>query len=206
MPTLLHLDSSPLESSITRELTREFVKNWQAKHPTGKVLYRDAAASVLPLVDASWVQAAYTPEEARSAGQQAVLAVSNELIAELFEADEYVFGVAMHNFSVSATLKLWIDQVTRVGKTFAYTEAGPRGLLVGKKATLLTASGGNYAEGTPMSAMNFADPYLKTVLGFLGVTDVRTIATGGVAQIMSGATSREALLQPSIEQIRTLTA
>src|SRR3954470_4127286 len=102
MSTLLHLDSSSLESSISRELTREFVKTWKAAHPDGTVIYRDLAAAASPPVDAAWIQASFTPVASRTPAQAAVLKASDELVAELERADEYVFGVAMHNFSVPA--------------------------------------------------------------------------------------------------------
>jgi FMN-dependent NADH-azoreductase len=206
MPTLLQLDSSPLESSISRELTREFVKTWKAVHPKGTVIRRDLAANVLKPVDASWIFSSFTPEASRTPEQKAALAFSDELIAELEAADEYVFGVAMHNFSIPSVLKLWIDQVVRSGRTFAYSESGPQGLLHGKKATILIASGGVYEAGTPAGALNFVDPYLKTVLRFIGVTDVTFVTAGGAAQIMTGAVDRETFLRPTLERVRAAVA
>jgi FMN-dependent NADH-azoreductase len=206
MPTLLHLDSSPLESSISRELTREYVKTWENSHPDGRVIYRDLAANAPKPVDAKWIYAAYTPEANRTPEQKAALALSDEMIDELERADEYVIGVAMHNFSIPSVLKLWIDQVARKGKTFAYSETGPQGMLHGKKATILVATGGVYAPGTPAGAMNFVDPYLKILLGFLGVKDVKIVTAGGAAQVMTGAVDRETFLKPTLEQVRTVAA
>jgi FMN-dependent NADH-azoreductase len=206
MPTLLQLDSSPLESSISRELTREFVNTWKNAHPDGTVIYRDLAANAPKPVDTAWIFSAHTPEANRTREQKAALAFSEELIAELEHADEYVFGVAMHNFSIPSVLKLWIDQIVRSGRTFTYSESGPQGLLHGKKATILAASGGVYQAGTPASAMNFIDPYLKTILGFVGVTDVTIVTAGGAAQVMTGAVEREAFLKPTLEQVRKVAA
>jgi FMN-dependent NADH-azoreductase len=206
MSTLLHLDSSPLESSISRELAREFVKTWKTAHPNGTVVYRDLSANAPKPLDTAWIYSSFTPESDRSEEQKAALAHSDELIAELEQADEYVIAVAMHNFSIPSTLKLWVDQVVRTGKTFVYAETGPQGLLHGKKATLLTASGGVYAAGTPAGGLNFVDPYLKTILGFIGVTDVKVVTAGGAAQIMSGAIDRESFLQPTLEQVRIVAA
>jgi FMN-dependent NADH-azoreductase len=203
MPTLLHLDSSPLESSISRELTREFVKTWQNSHPDGTVIYRDLAANPPKPLDTAWIYSSFTPEASRTPEQKAALAPSDEMIAELLRADEYVIGVAMHNFSIPSVLKLWIDQVVRSGHTF---ESGPQGLLRGKKATILAASGGVYAAGTPASAMNFIDPYLKTIFGFIGVTDVKFVTAGGAAQVMKGAVDRETFLKPTLEAVRTVAA
>jgi FMN-dependent NADH-azoreductase len=206
MSTLLHLDSSPLESSISRELTREFVKTWQNAHPAGTVIYRDLAANPPKPLDAGWIYSSFTPEDARTMGQKAVLAPSDELIAELESADEYVIGVAMHNFSIPSVLKLWIDLIVRRGRTFTYTEGGPQGLLRGKKATVLAVSGGVYEAGTPAGALNFIDPYLKTILGFIGVTDVKFVTAGGAAQLMTGAVDRATFLKPTLETVRTVAA
>jgi FMN-dependent NADH-azoreductase len=206
MPTLLHVDSSPLESSVTRELTREFVNTWKAAHRDGSVIYRDLAANPLKPLDAGWIGAAYTPEPARTPEQKTVLAVSDELIGELQAADELVIGVAMHNFSIPSVLKLWIDQVVRNGRTFSYREGGPKGLLQGRKATILIATGGVYEVGTPAGAFNFVEPYLKTILGFIGVTQVNFVTAGGVGQIMTGAVDRATFLHPTLELVRTAAA
>ena len=206
MPTLLHLDSSPLETSISRELTREFVAIWKTANPGGTVIYRDLAAVTPAPINQAWVHAAYTPQDARTVEQNALLAHSEELIQELESADEIVIGAPMHNFSIPSALKLWIDQISRAGRTFSYGADGPKGLLQGRKATLLVASGGVYSPGSPAAVMNFVDPYIKAVLNFLGITQVQTIAVGGAAQLASGAVDRTTLLQPALEQIRSAAA
>jgi FMN-dependent NADH-azoreductase len=206
MPTLLHLDASPLETSISRELAREFATTWKTANPGGTVLYRDLAALTPAPISQAWVHAVFTPADSRSAEQKALLAPSDELIQELEAANEIVIGVPMHNFSIPSSLKLWIDQIVRAGRTFAYGADGSRGLLTGKKATLIVASGGVYSPESPAAALNFVDPYLKAVLGFLGITDVRIVSVGGVAQLMSGAIDRGTLLAPALEQIRTSAA
>jgi len=206
MPTLLHLDSSPLESSISRELTREFVNTWKAAHPGGTVIDRDLTVQPPKPLDAAWVGSAYTPEAARTPEQKAALAVSDELIAELEQADEYILGVAMHNFSIPSVLKLWIDQIARNGRTFSYGETGVHGLLQGKKATIIVASGGVYELGTPAGAMNFVEPYLKAFLGFLGVTDIKFVTASGASQLMQGKVDRATFLQPALDQVRTVAA
>ncbi len=125
MATLLQIDSSPLSSSVSRELTREFVSNWEIAHPSGQVIVRDLAANPPKPLDQAWIYAAHTPADALQPEQKAILSYSEECIAELERADEYVIGVAMHNFSIPSVVKLWIDQVVRSGRTFAY--GGPRG-------------------------------------------------------------------------------
>jgi FMN-dependent NADH-azoreductase len=206
MSTLLQITSSPLQTSISSELTSEFAKAWRAKNPDGKVVLRNLADAPPKPIDQTWIGAAFTPEGGRTDEQKAVLAASDALIAELGQADEIVIGVAMHNFSVPSVLKLWIDQVARSGKTFKYGENGPEGLLKGRKATVLVASGGVYEVGTPAGALNFVEPYLRAVLGFLGITDVKFVTAGGAAQIMMGAVDREAFLKPTLDQVRALAA
>ena len=204
MPTLLQLDSSPLASSVSRELTREFVTNWKKAHPGGRVIVRDLAANPAQPVDQAWIYGAHTAADALQPEQKALLAYSEECIAELEQADEYVIGVAMHNFSIPSVLKLWIDQVVRGGRTFAYGPNGPKGLLSGKKATILAATGGVYQAGTPYAALNFIDPYLSTILGFIGITDLTFVTAGGTAQLMSGTVDRGQFLQPHLDQVRSI--
>ena len=203
MPTLLQLDSSPSTTSISRELTREFVQTWKGAHPDGYVSHRDLAANPPRPVDAFWIGSSFTPPSARTVEQTEALALSEELISELERADEYVIGVAMHNFSIPAVLKLWIDQIVRNGRTIAYGERGRIGLLQGKKATVVVASGGVYESGTPAAALNHIEPYLRTILGFVGVTDVKFVTAAGSAKLMSGAVDRETFLKPILEQVRT---
>src|SRR6266404_448928 len=203
MPTLLRIDSSPLsgDASISRQLTAEFVQHWRQANPDGKVITRDLTTTELPLVTADWIGAAHSPEAGLTPRQQEVLAISNELIGELHAADEYVIGVPMHNFSIPSVLKLWIDQIVRAGKTFSYEGGTPAGLLLQKKATFLVASGGVYDQGTPMAAMNFAEPYLRSIFAFIGVTDTSFINAGGTAQLRHGV-DRETLVQPALASIR----
>jgi FMN-dependent NADH-azoreductase len=204
MPTLLHIDSSPLGegASISRHLTNEFVQSWKQANPNGKVLTRDLSALNLSPIDATWIGASYTPEDARTPEQRALLALSDSLINDLFEADEYVVAAPMHNFSVPSVLKLWIDQICRAGKTFSYVDGTPMGKLTGKKATFFIPTGGNYSEGSKLEAMNFVEPYLRTVFGFLGVTDTDFLTASSVAMIAFGAIDRPSFLKPHVEAIR----
>jgi len=202
MYTLLHLDSSPLETSFSRELAQEFVKTWKARHENGRVIYRDLAESAPKPLDAAWISAADAPPAARTEEQIAVLAHSEELIAELEQADEYVISVAMHNLSIPSTLRLWVDQISRGGRTFTFAPEGPVGLLKGKRATMVVASGGVYELGTPAGEYNFVEPYLRAVLGFLGITDVTFVTAGGSAQVAFGVIDRETFLEPLLEKVR----
>jgi FMN-dependent NADH-azoreductase len=203
MSVLLRIDTSPFtgESSFSRQLTAEFAGQWGQSHPDGRIIPRDLAQTALSPVNAEWIGAAHTPETALAPSQRAVLATSDTLIAELQAADEYVIGVAMHNFSIPSSLKLWIDQIARAGKTFSYENGTPAGRLHNKKATFLVASGGVYEQGTPMAAMNFVEPYLRAVFGFLGVKDVSFINAGGTARARYGVDGAT-ILQPALASIR----
>jgi FMN-dependent NADH-azoreductase len=206
MSTLLHIDSSPMgAASVSRHLSATFTEKWKAAHADGKVVTRDLTASGLVSVTAAWVAAAYTPAEARTAEQKETLALSDELVGELKAADEIAIGVAMHNFGVPSVLKQWIDEIARVGVTFSYADGVPKGLLTGKKITFLIATGGAYGPGTATASLNFVEPYLKAIFGFLGVSDVVFHTAGGAAALNYGA-SREEFLQPHDEAVAALAA
>jgi FMN-dependent NADH-azoreductase len=203
MPTLLHIDSSPLYGrSVSRELTATFVTEWKARHPDGKVIDRDLNATAIPPINAEWVGAVYTPEGVRTPKQKELLSLSDALLAELEQADEYVIGVPMHNFGVPSVLKLWIDQIARVGRTFSYADGRPKGLIKGKKATFIIATGGNYDPQTQMASFNFVEPYLRSVFSFLGVTDATFLTAGGTSALNQGH-DRNAFLAPHLQAVLT---
>ncbi|RYX84667.1 FMN-dependent NADH-azoreductase [bacterium] len=203
MSVLLHIDSSPLGSaSISRSLSAHYVEAWQKSNPEGKVITRDLNANPVPLIDANWIGSSYTPTDARSDEQKAVLALSNTLIGELREADEYIIGLPMHNFNIPSVLRLWIDQIARAGETFAYSSEGPVGLLKGKKATFIVASGGVYGPGSQMESFNFIEPYLRAAFGFIGVSDVRFHLAGGASAVAQGKVDREEFLKTHAANIQ----
>ncbi|AGY59332.1 FMN-dependent NADH-azoreductase [Gloeobacter kilaueensis] len=176
MVHILHIDASPRgERSVSRTLAGEFVDKWKAAHPGGTVTYRDLGHNPVPLVDETWIAAAFTPPEARPPELAQAIAISDELVDELLAADRYIFSVPMYNFNVPAGFKAYIDQIVRVGRTFAVTQEGYAGLVAGKKALFITAQGGSYRPGTPAEAYNFQEPYLRAIFGFLGITDVSFI-------------------------------
>jgi FMN-dependent NADH-azoreductase len=169
---VLRVDASArFEGSVTRQLADLMLRELDERVPGLSVARRDVAAG-LPFVDAAWVGANLTEPEARNAAQRQALAKSDQLVAEVMAADVLVIATPIYNFSVPASLKAWIDQVARARLTFRYTEHGPQGLLSGKKAYVLVATGGTEVGG----AIDFAIPWLKFVLGFLGITDVEVIA------------------------------
>ena len=203
MPKLLHIDSSPLYGrSVSRHLTGAFVTQWKSAHPDGTVVYRDLYGTEIPPINAEWVGAVYTPEAARSPQQKELLSLSDSLLAELELADEYVFGVPMHNFGVPSVLKLWIDQIARAGKTFSYADGKPKGLIIGKKATFIIATGGIYDAQTQMASFNFVEPYLRSLFGFLGLTDVTFLTAGGTMALNHGQ-DRDVFLAPHLQAVQT---
>jgi FMN-dependent NADH-azoreductase len=163
------------DGSITRELSADLVAALEDRHGTIQLTQRDVGTG-LPFVDAAWIEANFTPDESRTQEHFASLALSDELVEELKTADAVVIGVPVYNFSISAALKAWIDMVSRARLTFRYTENGPVGLLAGKKAYVVVATGGVPVE----SPMDFATPYLRHALSFLGITDVEVIAADRV--------------------------
>ena len=149
----------------------------QAKNPAAVVTVRDLASNPAPLLDDAAVGAIFTPAADRTPEQAARIALDEALIAQLQATDVIVIGVPMYNFGIPAQLKSWIDSVARAGVTFRYTENGPEGLVKGKKVYVALARGGLYRD-TPADTQV---PYLKTVLGFLGMTDVEFIYAEGLA-------------------------
>ncbi|MBB1489557.1 FMN-dependent NADH-azoreductase [Oceanospirillum sediminis] len=183
MKTLLVIHSSPKrQQSVTRSLTDEFVSKWRANNPNGEVIHRDVGMTPPPHLTEETIGAFYTPAENRTDAQVNALKVSDELIAELKSASEVVIGAPMHNFSITSGLKTWIDQVARVGETFAYTENGPQGLLEDRPVYVLSASGGDYREHTPIAFLNHQSTYLKVALNFVGLQDIHQIEAAGVAK------------------------
>ena len=173
MARILRIDASArADGSVSRDLTDRLVKRLAGSD--ADITVRDLAATAPDFVDADWVGANFTAPEARSAAQRDRLAGSEVLVKELEAADHIVIGAPIYNFSIPAALKAWIDQVARARRTFVYTENGPKGLLDGKTAWLVIASGGTRVD----SEIDFATPYLRYVLGFLGVSDVRVIDAG----------------------------
>ncbi|MEM9432440.1 MAG: NAD(P)H-dependent oxidoreductase [Pseudomonadota bacterium] len=172
---ILHIDSSARhQGSITRDLGASIVKKLSTDSTT--VTYRDISAG-LPVLSEDWVNANFTPADARNDTQKALLAQSDGLVDELKAADTLVLGLPIYNFGVPAALKTWVDLVARVGMTFRYSEAGPQGLLAEKRAIVAVASGGTQAG----SEIDFATTYIKHFLGFLGIHDVTFVAADQMA-------------------------
>jgi FMN-dependent NADH-azoreductase len=172
---LLRIDSSARRNSVSRQLTEKFVETWKKQNPTGDVIERDLATTPLPHITDEWVLASHSNPASLTPAQQETLAVSHALIEELRAADTIVIGAPMYNFTISAPLKAWIDQIVRIGQTWLYSPSGPEGLLKGKKVIVVTSRGGAYRPGTPTAQYDHQEPYLRHILRFIGLTDVTFI-------------------------------
>ncbi|MBY4589296.1 MULTISPECIES: FMN-dependent NADH-azoreductase [Rhizobium] len=180
MSSILLLTSSPRAESLSTPIAVELAEKLKNQNPGSVLVRRDLAASPLPHIDDLFTGAIRKPAEARTAEEVAAVKTSDELVNELFAADTIVISTGLINFNIYSSLKTWIDNVARAGLTFKYTESGPVGLLTGKKVYVVLTSGGVYSQG-PAAPLNHAVPYLKSVLGFLGITDIETIYVEGLA-------------------------
>ncbi len=182
MTRLLHLDSSPRgERSHSRQLSGLFVDAFKAAHPGIEVAYRDLGHNPVPHVDEAWIAGAFMPPEARSPEMQERMQTSDVLVNELIAADYVVLGAPMYNFNVPSTLKAYIDQVIRMGRTFSMENGNFVPLLPpGKKLLVITARGGMFRPGMPTAAYDLQEPFLKIVFGFVGITDITFIHADGL--------------------------
>jgi FMN-dependent NADH-azoreductase len=177
MSRVLIIESSARQpDSVSRQLTQTFIKQWQAAHPADQITVRDLAVTPVPHLDSNLLGGWMKPAEQRNEIEEASLQRSNELTDELLAADVLVMAAPMYNFAIPSTLKAWLDHVLRAGVTFKYTATGPQGLLNGKRAYVLTARGGIYAGSTA----DHQEPYLRQVMGFIGIHDVEFIHAEGM--------------------------
>jgi FMN-dependent NADH-azoreductase len=189
MSNVLLIHSSVFgENSQSLGLARDFLK----RYPHRSVVERALTPQTMPHLDGATFAAMGNPTGA---------ALSDELIAELEAADTIVLAVPMYNFSIPSTLKAWIDHVARRGRTFRYTEKGPEGLLKDKKVFVLVARGGLYSKGAPAAAFDFQEPYLRTVLGFLGLTDATFVHLEGLAMGPEAANANRDKALAEIERL-----
>lgn len=202
---LLHIDSSILaQNSASRALTANITAQWLASHPGTVVEYLDLAQNTpshlsmeslgfkLGLTDAQ-----LTP------GQRAENAISEQLVSQFLAADVVVIGAPLYNFSIPTQLKAWIDRIAQQGRTFTYTATGPKGLATGKTVIVASARGGMYSTSEAATAMEHQESYLKVVLGFMGVTDVRFVRAEGLAM---GEDAKKAAFASAELEIKAATA
>lgn len=175
MKTLLFLTSSVFgENSKSTQVASEFVSAWKVANPPARIVHRDLSNTVPHLTGEHLVAWTTAPAE-RSQRQRTIAGESDPLIEELEAADVIVIAAPMYNFSISSTLKAWLDHITRAGRTFRYTANGPEGLLKNKRVFVVTARGGVYTGDSQAKAYDFQEPYLRAILGFNGLTDVSFI-------------------------------
>ncbi|MDB6048790.1 MAG: azoR2 [Pseudomonas sp.] len=177
MSRVLIIESSARQQdSVSRQLTKQFIGQWQAAHPADQITVRDLATQPVPHLDSTLMGGWMKPADQRNEAEQYALQRSDLLTNELVAADVLVLAAPMYNFAIPSTLKAWFDHVLRAGVTFKYGETGPQGLLLGKRAFVLTARGGIYAG----SSLDHQEPYLRQVLGFVGIHDVTFIHAEGL--------------------------
>ena len=201
MSTVLVLNSSASgAASVSRQLVERAVADLRVQDPGLRVVTHDLGAKPIPhltLESATALRGADPVNQEQAAAQ----ALSNELISELKAADVIVIGAPMYNFGIPSTLKAWFDYVLRAGLTFRYTEAGPEGLVTGKRAIVVESRGGLYSEG-PAQAMDSQEPHLRTMLGFIGITDVSFVRAERLA---FGAEVRDQAIDGAKAEIERLT-
>lgn len=179
MKNVLHIISSPRGSaSFSIKLGNAIVAKIKATYPGSVVKESNLVEMQFPHLEEAQITSFFTPEEYRTPENKKAVLHSDEAINEIMEADIIVIGTAFYNFSIHSTLKAWIDHISRVDVTFRFTQNGPEGLIHGKKVYIAVASGGIYSEGE-MQPFDFAAPYLKAILGFLGITDVTVFRVEG---------------------------
>jgi len=204
MSTLLKIDvSSRGDRSISRKPSSLFLEHWRLAHANGKIIERDIATTDLPFVEFPWIIANVTKLSARTEEQKSLLQLSDDLIAELQQADEYLIATPMYNYGIPAKLKAYVDHIVRAGLTFKMNADGSYvGLLSGKKATVIIASAGEYLPGAPAEGMDTLKPYLREILGYIGVTDVVFIQSGSTWKVDSGSALADEHIAPLRAQVQ----
>jgi FMN-dependent NADH-azoreductase len=180
MKKILNIVSSAKgDQSFSNKLSGAIIDKLLTVFPGSEVQTRDLAADPLPHLQGPQIAAHYTPAEQRTADHKEALRKSDHAIQELMDADILVIGVPLYNFSIPSTLKSWVDHIARSGITFSYGDGAPKGLVNNKKVYLAMASGAIYSDG-PMKSLDFAEPFLRGTLGFLGMNDITTFRVEGV--------------------------
>lgn len=201
---LLHIDSSINgNNSVSRKLTSQIVSAWKEGHPDTQVSYLDLVADAPKHFTAAALAPRTGQSEGLSAEQVAENAVSEKLVSQFLAADVVVIGAPFYNFTIPSQLKAWIDRLAQPGRTFRYTANGPEGLATGKTVIIASTRGGIYSTSAAAEAMEHQESYLKTVLGFFGVTDVRFVRAEGLAM---GPDAMAAALASAAQDLQVATA
>ncbi len=186
MKNVLFIQSSPRgPQSYSQKVAQSMVDELKTRHPGANVVVRNLAQNPPPHVGEAFVGGLSILPDQRNPEQTAALNLSDVLIEELAAADVVVLAVPMHNFGPPSTLKAWIDHVVRVGRTVSYSQKGHEGALKGKRAIIVVARGGVYSDG-PAKPLDFQEPYLRAILGFIGLTDIDVVHVEGVAMSAIG--------------------
>jgi len=202
IPSLLLLNVSPRgERSGSRKLANEFLEAWRAAHPHGRIIVRDIGVNPPPSVSEAWIAGAFSPRDQHTPAMREAIGVSDALVDELLAATEIVIATPIYNLNIPAALKLWIDQVVRAGRTFIVDASGRKGLLTGRAAKVLVSSGGDFRPGQPAATMNFAEPYLRAVFGFMGIERVEFVYAPNQARTEA---DRAAALNEAVNNARAL--
>ncbi|WP_179414543.1 FMN-dependent NADH-azoreductase [Mucilaginibacter sp. E4BP6] len=181
MKKILHIISSPRgAASQSIKLGKAIIEKIETKYPESTVTEIDLVKLDFPHLDISHIVSFFTPPENRTPESEIAVKYSDEAVEAIFDADIIVIGAPLYNFTIHSSLKAWIDHIVRKGITFKYGEKGPEGLILNKKVYVAMASGGVYSEG-PMQSFDFVIPYLKTILGFIGLKDVSVFRIEGTA-------------------------
>jgi FMN-dependent NADH-azoreductase len=181
MKKILHVISSPKgDASFSIKLGNAIIEKVKEANPGSTVTENNLAKNPLPHLEEAHLTSFYTPAEQRTPENVEAIKNSDEAVAQLMDADVIVIDAPLYNFSIPSGLKAWVDHIARAGVTFKYDENGPEGLVKGKKVYIALASGGIYSSG-PMQGYDFAVPYLKSLLGFMGMTDLSVFRVEGVA-------------------------
>ncbi|WP_274426969.1 FMN-dependent NADH-azoreductase [Chelativorans sp. YIM 93263] len=203
MESILLVTSSPRgEASHSTRVAAQLARNLAAADPSAQIVHRDLVRDPLEHIGPDFVGGIHLPEEHRTEEQARAVAPSDAVVEEVFAADAIVIATGFINFSISSTLKAWLDHLLRAGITFRYTEDGPEGLIRGKKVYIVLASGGVYSRGSA-AQFDHAIPYLKTALSFVGLTDVEIVRVEGVGM---GAEAEQFALAQAENRIVALSA
>jgi len=198
---LLHLDSSILGgNSASHQLSAAMVDQLAKATPGLEIVHRDLAADPLSHLSGEHFAArqGLVPE---SAAIQMDIATSQAVLDEFLGADVVVIGAPMYNFGIPSQLKAWIDRIAVAGKTFRYTATGPEGLAGNKRVIIAVSRGGFYGAGMPAAALEHVESYLRSVFGFLGITDVEVVVAEGLG---IGPEQREKAMQGALQAVTQL--
>ena len=199
MSTVLVLNSSLSgEASVSKQLVNEALSNLRSQDPSVTVISRDLGENPVPHITGSALQGLANDQP--DAEQRRTRALADELIAEIQAADTVLIGAPMYNFGIPSTLKTWFDYVLRAGTNFRYTEAGPEGLLKGKRAIVVESRGGFYSDG-PAKVFDGQEPHLRALLGFIGITNVDFVRAERLAM---GPDYREKAIEGATSELRRL--